>query len=187
MNNLNGAVCYLSGAMEFVEDDGIGWRQEFTEKSYKANLNLSILDPTNKPKHISTTTSEDKNLQIKLQQEGKFKQLQLFVSDYRKKDLQLVNLSNFLVTMIHPSVPQWGTANEIYLAESQSKPNFIICPGGLSNLPRWLFDVVGKIHTDYLPDAMHQANVYDSIDSVIDELLKINSGEILMNDDWLIL
>jgi hypothetical protein len=65
------------------------------------------------------------------------------------------------------------------MAESQHKPLFFICPGGLHRLPRWLFDVI-----DLRNDG---SNVFESVEEVIDYLSKIDSGEIKITAEWVLI
>lgn len=134
VGKLSNACAYLSGPMEFVADHGVGWRRKFIEMIEKANLNIDCIDPTNKPGDEDMKIGENKEFQIKLQSEGKFLQLQSYVKAFRRYDLRFVDISDFLVAVIDPTIPQWGTSNEIYEAERQHKPIFFIIEGGLSKV-----------------------------------------------------
>lgn len=187
MGKLDGALGYLSGSMENVDDNGVGWRREIIDLINKSNLKIDLIDPTNKPGDESFKIGEEKDFQIKMQREGKFKKLQKYVSSYRRFDLRAVDYSDFLITSINLNVPQWGTGNEVTLAELQHKPNFFICEGSLFNLPRWLFDVIDKIDADNAQDAMRQCNVFNSIEEVVEELIRLDSGTKPLSDKWILI
>ena len=80
---------------------------------------------------------------------------------------------------VDPQIPQWGTANEIYEAEKQHKPTFFICEGGLTKLPRWLFGVI-EIDQD------GRSNVYQSVEEVIEALVKLDLEKMPMSDEWVL-
>lgn len=179
---LDGAWAYLSGAMEFVADNGVGWRRKFISLAVEAGLDIVSIDPTNKPGD-GPQAGEDKEHQIRLQKEGRWAELQKYVGGYRRLDLRYVDLSDFLVAFIDPSVPQWGTADEIYFAESQHKPMFFIIEGGLARLPRWLFDVI-DIEDE---KTGRRCNVFETVEDVIDELVFYDNGLTPMSDDWVLI
>lgn len=185
LGKLDGACGYLSGPMEFVADHGVEWRRKFIQMVKDAGLNIDLIDPTDKPGDESIKIGENKTVQVELQRQGRFKELQEYVHEYRRYDLRFVDISDFLVTVIDPRVPQWGTGNEVYVAEMQHKPNFFICEGGLYNLPRWLFDVIDRIEDDS-KDTLKECNVYENLEEVVAELLALNSGQKPLNNEWVL-
>ena len=172
MGKLDKAIGYLSGGMEFVSDHGVGWRREFIKASHIAQLKIDFVDPTNKPGGVQI--GERQKYQQQLQQEGRFKELKEYVGEYRHIDLRFTDYSDFLIVAVDPLVPQWGTANEVYMAENEHKPMFFICKGGLYQLPRWLFDVVELDH------------VFDNIQDVIGKLIQLDQGENKLSRKWVL-
>ena len=170
---LTGATGYLSGPMEFVADHGVEWRRKFIKLVKQANLKIDLIDPTDKPGGLDIKIGENKAHQEQLQREGRWEELRQYVHAYRRFDLRFVDISDFLVVVVDPRVPQWGTANEVYLAEQQHKPMFFVCDGGLGNLPRWLFDVADS--------------VFRSIEQVVEELVLIDSGIVPLSDKWVLI
>jgi hypothetical protein len=183
MGKLDGACGYLSGPMEAVADHGVEWRRKFVKLIDESELNIDLIDPTNKPGGIDVKIGENKAHQETLQREGRWNELRRYVKAYRRYDLRFVDISDFLVVVVNPAVPQWGTANEVYTAEQQHKPMFFICDGGMANLPRWLFDVVD------LDDASRnkQCNVFQSVEEVIERLIHLDSGKYPLNDEWVLI
>ncbi len=165
---------YMSGAMEYVADAGVEWRLKFRDLSDHAGLMIKFIDPTNKPGDKPELAAESKQHQENLQLTGRFEELRSFVHDYRRKDLRFVDLSDAVVVLISPGVPQWGTANELYEAERQHKPILTIIPGGLYNLPRWLFDVV-----DF-------DLIFETVEEVVDYLVKINDQNNELDSRWVL-
>jgi hypothetical protein len=186
---LDGACGYLSGPMEFVADHGVAWRRKFIKLSKEAGLKIDYIDPTNKPGGKNIKIGENKAEQEKMQVEGQWSQLQRYVHAYRRYDLRFVDISDFIVAVIDSAIPQWGTGNEIYTAESQHKPMFFICDSGLSKLPRWLFDVI-EIGTmtdgHWLHNGVAHSNVYQSVEEVIEQLKQIDRNASPMCDKWVL-
>lgn len=174
-NLLDGATIYLSGSMEMAKDHGVGWRRNFIRLVENANLPIKCIDPTNKPGPAHIKMGEEKGYQERLQQEGRFEELRSYVHSYRRFDLRFVDLSDAIVCVIDPDISHWGTPNEIYLAESQHKPIFCIIEGGLSRLPRWLFDVIPF------------ENIFEDLESCVNRLESINQGLYPMCDKWVLI
>lgn len=179
---LDGACGYLSGPMEFVADHGVEWRRKFAALTKTAGLNIDLIDPTNKPGGEDIKIGENKSHQETLQREGRWQELVEYVNNYRHIDLRFVDISDFLVVVVDPRVPQWGTSNEVYFAEMQKKPMFFVCDGGLYNLPRWLFDVIN------LDDPIKgtRLNVFQTVEEVVAELKLLDRGSIEMSRKWVL-
>lgn len=178
MGKLDYALGYLSGPMEYVADHGAEWRRKFIHLIYEAGLDIDLIDPTNKPGE-EQKVGEDKGYQTRLKQEHRWKELADYVGEYRRYDLRYVDYSDFLVVVVDPRVPQWGTSNEVYFAEMQHKPTFFICDGGLANLPNWLFDLL-----DFEND--QPINVFQSIEEVVEILRKLDLGEKGLSKEWVL-
>lgn len=180
---LDGACCYLSGPMECVADHGVEWRRNFIQMAWAAGLDIDFIDPTNKPGGDELKIGEEKGHQSQLQSEGDFLKLRDYVARYRRFDLRFVDLSDFLVAVIDPTVHMCGTYDEVFTAERQHKPTFFICEGGLKNLPRWLFDVVE------LEDKAKgtRCNVFETLEEVINELIALDSGVLPLSDEWVLI
>ena len=186
MGLLDGAWGYLSGPMEYVADHGVEWRRKFTRLVYEASLDVALIDPTDKPGGQDIKMGEDKSTQVELQVNGRFRELQQYVNRYRRFDLRFTDHCDFLVVVVDPSVPQWGTSNEVYMGEDQHKPAFFICEGGLYNLPRWLFDVIEEITEDDPEKALNESNVYLTVEDVVNELSLLDTGVKPLSKEWVL-
>lgn len=179
---LDGAVAYLCGAIEHASDDGIGWRRRFIDLLQKADLSIDCIDPTNKPGgECGKPIDEAKQHQIDLQKGRRWDELRDYVHSYRRLDLRFIDYSDLVVAAIAPDIPQWGSANEIYEAERQHKPLFFIVDGGLSRLPRWLFDVID------LPGPNTRGNVFETVEEVVEELKLLDRGDVPLSDKWVLI
>jgi hypothetical protein len=167
--------------MEFAKDHGVTWRRHFIHLVDQYRLNIDLIDPTDKPGGEDVHIGENKAHQQMLQETGQFRILQQYVHRYRRFDLRFTDNSDFLVVVVDPTIPQWGTANEVYVAETAHHPKFFICEGGLRKLPRWLFDVIDDIGED------GTANVYQSVEEVVAELVALDNGVKPMSDEWVLI
>jgi len=172
--NLHGAMIYLSGPMEFVKDDGVGWRKKIKGLIEESGLELKIIDPTQKPGESEDTIAENKKYQQMLQDTGRFDELAAFVHDYRRKDLRYVDICDALIAVIDKNTYQCGTLNEVFLAESQHKPILTICVGKEYELPRWLFDVIDR------------KLLFETIEEVVEYLVKLNNQETPLDKTWVL-
>lgn len=183
---LAGACGYLSGPMEFVADHGVEWRRKFIRLTEEAGLDIDLIDPTDKPGGKDIKIGENKADQERLQKNGQFRELQEYVEGYRRPDLRFTDISDFIVAVVDPRVPQWGTSNEVYVSEAQHKPAFFICDGTLYNLPRWLFGVIDEITEDDPQKAIEQSNVFQSVEDVVAELIALDSGQKPLSNEWVL-
>lgn len=179
---LDGACGYLSGPMEFVADHGVEWRRKFVNLVSNAGLKIDLIDPTDKPGGIDVKIGENKAYQEALQKQCRWRELKDYVKSYRRYDLRFVDISDFMVVVVDPRVPQWGTSNEVYTAEQQHKPMFFICDGGLKNLPRWLFDVIDLEDRE----KGKRCNVFETVEQVVEELVCLNTGTHPLSNEWVL-
>lgn len=172
---LAGALVYLSGAMEAASDGGIAWRSEIIKKSHDLGLKIKYIDPTQRIEDKEVSVYKEIQLGRKLRQEGRWDDLNKFAKSLRRRDLRQCDLVDCLVAYIDPAVPTCGTFDEIFLAERQKKPRFLICRGGKEKVPTWLFGV------------FHHSCIFDNIDQCIERLVLINNGTIPTDDKWVLI
>ena len=180
MGKLDKAVGYLSGPMEFAKDYGVEWRKKFRQLAREARLKIDLIDPTDKPGGQDIKIGENQAYQQALQREGRWGELKEYVGRYRRYDLRFVDICDFLVVVVDPTIPQWGTSNETVLGEWQHKPNFFINANGLYDLPRWLFDIIE------VPYHNLESNVFTSVEDVIQHLKDIDEDRFPMSREWVL-
>jgi len=174
MKDLTGVKVFLSGPIDRVADDGVGWRREFIKKSKKAKLPLIFLDPTNKPKDMGSEVADEK-IRIKgLMKRGKWKQAQEEVKQFRRFDLRMVDHCHLYVMYMDVTVHFCGTYDECYTAERQQKPLFVIMAPGQSkyDIPSWLVAL------------LDEDEVFESVDECIEHLMLLHKGKILLDNRW---
>lgn len=163
-NILEKTRAYLIGAIEDSSDYGYGWRCEV-----KTRLELEdiiVFDPTKKPYVKDMDETEEMQLYVKkLRAENNYDELSHVMKEIRAYDLALVDKSDFIVFYFDPDCMTCGSWEEFFWANREKKPIFFICEKGFHRIPLWVF---GTIPFKYM---------YLSVDSFIDMIYSINSGE----------
>ena len=172
---LDGAVAYLVGPIDHALDDGIGWRVNIKEMFKERGIRLAVLDPTHKfPGLISEVGIEKQRAQM-MKDTQDWEGLRKFVKKIVRADLRMVDISDFIIAYIDVDIHACGTYHEIVLGDTQHKPVLLIIKGGKQRCPSWLF---GIIHYQYM---------FDSVEECINYLDKVNSGDVIMDDKWVLL
>jgi hypothetical protein len=171
---IKGATCFLSGPIDRVADDGVQWRNYIKEQSEKRDLGLSFFDPCDKPEGLGSEIGIEKNKVRDLLQEGKWEEAQDFVKVFRRYDLRGVDTSDFLIVKVDMNVHMCGTYDELFTAEREQKPIFIIMGTGQKKLdiPTWLIAFIR-------PD-----EIFETEDECLDHLEKLNKGELEFDRRW---
>jgi nucleoside 2-deoxyribosyltransferase len=163
------ARVYLAGNVEFTKN-AFDWRENLALEL--KGFGISVLNPT-KPcfcdqlkEDVETTATLDK-----MRDSGNFKPLQKFMKEVVRRDLRLIDISDFVIFRIEPSKPTFGTVHELIVALDQRKPCLIIIEDK-KKLPRWLF---GIVDLDL---------VFESSQLLVGYLKKIHSGKIKINEKY---
>lgn len=162
MNVLWGTRVYTMGAMQYA--DGQDWRNQV--KQTLEPRGVTVFDPYNKPfvneipEHV-----EARQLLNQWMYDGDYDKVSERMKKVRADDLRLCDLSDFGIVQVRPTVPTWGTPEELSWFVRCKKPTFVFVEGGKENCPLWIF---GQIPHHY---------IYDNLESVLDMLIQIDSGE----------
>jgi hypothetical protein len=97
------------------------------------------------------------------------------MKEIRAHDLRLVDISDFLICHISPKRMSWGTQEEITTAVREKKPVYISIEGGKCKAPLWLLGM------------MPHEFIFDSIEHIITQIKRIDSGNLGMSDNWKLL
>ena len=173
MNLLDKTRTYLVGHMQYAS--GRDWREEVTEEL--APIGIKIFNPYDKPFVKDVDEDEDTRLSIAhCMEHGYFNDVADRMKLIRSYDLNLVDRSDFIIAHLLPEVASWGSAEEIVTAVRMKKPIFISMEGGKHKTPLWM---MGMLPHQY---------IYDSIESGVDMINKIDSGEKNIDSDrWRLL
>jgi len=174
MKNLDWTRCALSGGIDKVKDDGVGWRNYIKDKCKEEGLNIKFFDPCHKPNGLGSEIGVEKRKVKKLIDEGKWEEAREFVKSFRHYDLRAIDWSDFVIAKIDISVHLCGTYDEIFTAERQSKPILVIMGENQTkeDIPTWLIAFI------------NEDEIFENEDECIYYLCKMNDGEILMDDRW---
>lgn len=171
---LDGALCYLIGAIEFSSDQGVGWRKKIVSLCQNASLNIKFLDPTNKILGLKEEIGNEANKIKQYKIHEQWNDLSLAMKIIVRQDHRCVDLSDFVIFYLDPSVHHCGSYFEFQSAMTQKKPYYIIVPGGKLNAPSWLFGICDHMC------------IFSNIESVVEDLARINSGLVELPDRWVL-
>ena len=176
MHDLTNITAFLSGGIDRVKDDGVGWRREIKRKCKRAKLPLKFFDPTDKPKGLGSEIGDEKLRVQKLMGQGKWEQAKAAVKIFRRYDLRMVDHSHLYIIYIDLSLHYCGTYNEFNVAERQGKPIFVIMAPGYSkyDIPVWAIASV------------NEGEVFESIDECVEHLKLLQEGKIVFDRRWVI-
>lgn len=157
---------YTIGAMEYA--DGSDWRE--TVENTLELCGITVFNPYKKPFINDCDESSDVRVRMRIaMKEGRYDEVAEWARSIRRFDLNLVDRSDFIIAYIIPSTASWGTAEELSTAVAARKPIFVVIEGGKKNTPLWL---MGQLKHKY---------IYDSIDDVLDMVLKIDRGDVIID------
>ena len=164
----------MAGGIDRIEDSGIQWRINLKNKAIEKGLEIKWLDPCDKPEWLGSEVGTEKSLTKKLINEGKWQEAREYVKKFRHFDLRAVDISDFMIVKIDIKTHICGTYDEIFTAEDQLKPILVIMGEGQKkeDIPTWLISFI------------NEDNIFESEDECINYLVKINNGEIKLDDRW---
>lgn len=141
-NRLGNLRCYLAGPIDYAEDDGVGWRKDMTKWLLKRNV--TVLDPCDKK--ISNAKyseiDEEKVKMFDLKNTGRYYELTRRMKEIVHMDLRMVDVSDFIIVYLNPSITMFGTIHELINSIHQRKPTLVVIEGGRSNASNWLFGIM---------------------------------------------
>jgi hypothetical protein len=162
--------------MQYVSDqEGEGWRDTISRELKR--MGIIIFNPYHKPFVRDIQESGDVRKKLyKAMKRRDYDFLSNKVHDIRIYDLNLVDRSDFLIAFIDPTVPSWGSVEELVTAVRMKKPIFLAVKGGKHRCPYWIF---GMFPHRY---------IYDSVEDIVKMLKRIDSGKKKMDSDrWKLL
>ncbi len=163
MNILHKTRVYTASPME--KQNTRAWRAEFIEKT--KDLNLIVFDPYEKPFLEEITEDEEaREMLAKWRSNGEYDKISERMRRVRNDDLRITDIVDFGVIKLDVDVFTMGTIEELACLNRSKKPCFVFVEQGKKAAPFWLF---GMIPHEY---------IFDDLNSLVEYLKKINSGEI---------
>lgn len=134
MDYLNNKHCYLSGAIQY--SDGENWRIQ-QKIILKKDFGLDVFDPFDDPKQQWIPT-------LKEAQENKdYKKIAEISHSFVRKDLGLVDKSDFIIAYLQDKVPTTGTVHEIINSNNAKKPTLLVTNcDDIGKIPFWYFGFI---------------------------------------------
>ena len=172
-NLLYKTKCYLAGNLEYENwDSAISWRESV--KKDLASMGIIALSPLDKV--FKNFEKEELSLHDELKKnlaQGDLLTVHKRMKSIRRRDLGLIDFSNFTICVFNAGKPTVGTVEELSLNQRSNKPTFIVVPQGFSSIPLWLCGM-------FKPECF-----YNSLNDVLSHLRKVNSGEIpVTEENW---
>lgn len=140
VNRLKNQRVYLAGAMDRVDDRGVGWREYITP--FLVQLGVTVFNPLKKPTSIGLEDENTHSIKKILKSNKDYDELASIMKNIRAVDLRLVDISDFLIVNLDLDTHPCGTLEEIFLANRQKKPIIIHMVQGKHNAPDWLFGTI---------------------------------------------
>ena len=167
MNILNKTKVYLAGNLENAKASTNTWRDYV--KNELGSLNITFLSPLEHMFTDDMPEDESNQLAVKtLRSNGEFDAVHQHMKKIIRKDLRLVDISDFFIFNIDTKTPTYGTIHELVLASQQRKPVFISV-GDKHLCPLW---IMGLFTHKY---------IYNNVEEIVDVLKQIDAGEIEIN------
>jgi nucleoside 2-deoxyribosyltransferase len=173
MNILKNTRVYLAGNLENNENS-VSWRQSV--KNSLVPRGITVLTPIEKMFTADLPEDDWNQKRIKNWRKNKmYDEVHRYMKEVIRKDLRLVDLSDFFIFNIDIKTPTYGTVHELVLASQQRKPVFI-CVGDKTQCPLWIMGLFS-----------HE-NIFNSMDEILEQIYTIDDGKIDINPNkWRLL
>ncbi|MDP6877687.1 MAG: hypothetical protein QGI18_03745 [Candidatus Marinimicrobia bacterium] len=140
-------IAYLSGAMEYADDEGEGWRKNITEW-LTSNLDHSVINPVEESRLIiSNTDSHD----YRNWKETDLVRYKNFINKFVMRDIEAVTReANYIICLWNEEVFKGaGTHGEVTLAFEHSIPVYVVNQVPLTDLSGWIIACSTEIFENF--------------------------------------
>jgi hypothetical protein len=140
-------IAYLSGAMEYADDEGEGWRKNITEW-LTSNLDHSVINPVEESRLIiSNTDSHD----YRNWKETDLVRYKNFINKFVIRDIEAVTKeANYIICLWNEEVFKGaGTHGEVTLAFEHSIPVYVVNQVPLTDLSGWIIACSTEIFENF--------------------------------------
>ena len=162
--HLRGIRAYLSGPIE-CDDSENNWRLE-PMGVFVNEFALNIFDPYSDPKQKFSEAL------LSARKDCDYDTVHKIMRNFVRKDLGMVDRSDFIIAYLPEKVPTVGTHHEIINAHNMKKPVLLVCPQGKENIPLWYFG--------FIP----QEFMFGSWEDLYSYLREVDTGEHKNNTRW---
>ena len=164
MSHLQNTRGYLSGCIEYDKHEK-NWRNE-PKRVLIERFKINLFDPFDDPKQQWVAHLK------KARDEKNYDEMARIAKAFVRKDLCMVDRSDFLIAYLPHSVPTTGTHHEIINSSNAKKPTLLVCPQGKENLAFWYYG--------FVPHDM----MFGSWEELYNYLDEVNQGLHKNNDKW---
>jgi nucleoside 2-deoxyribosyltransferase len=168
---LSGCSVYLSGPIEYTTDMGAGWRS-FLSDILEGAFGITILDPLKN--HFVNLPFNDAEIVAEINKAREQNDYELIHQEAKKiiqRDIRLVDLADFVIALIDPSIPTFGTTHEVVVAAQQRKPILVYTPDK-KKFPIWMSGL------------LKPSTVFDDWGDLLNHLTDITSGKIEIDSKY---
>ena len=140
-------IAYLSGAMEYADDEGEGWRKNITEW-LTSNLDHSVINPVEESRLIISNTDSHDYRNWKETDLVRYKNL---INKFVMRDIEAVTKeANYIICLWNEEVFKGaGTHGEVTLAFEHSIPVYVVNQIPLTDLSGWIIACSTEIFENF--------------------------------------
>lgn len=161
---LKNARAYLSAPIE-ADDGKIDWRAG-PKAILRGEFKIDLFDPNADPKQQWAN-------QMRIAKEAEsYDEVENICKKFVRKDLCIVDRSDFLMAYLPKGVPTTGTVHEIINSNNAKKPTLLVCPQGKKYIPAWYFG--------FIP----HNNMFGSWEELYRYLREVDNGAHMDDDRW---
>jgi len=129
---------YLAGTIQDADDGGVAWREKISEKL--AEMGVQVLDPTELEAQDFGSMEAAKSTLNSLVASGKRDEFQNYMREVRRRDMEAVYKSDFLIVFGHKT---GGTICEMWeQLEHRLRPVYVM---STDNLQDWNFWMLSRL------------------------------------------
>jgi len=134
MGVLKGKRCYLGGPIQY-DTTGHNWREE-PKKVLVEEFGIDLFDPFEDPKQQWVPILQE------AQNKKDYEAMAKISGQFVRKDLCMVDRSDFLISYLPYKVPTTGTHHEIINSVNAKKPTLLVCTHGKEYIPLWYYGFI---------------------------------------------
>jgi nucleoside 2-deoxyribosyltransferase len=138
-HRLDGAMFYLAGPMDDVEDRGAGWREMMAEFLWYHDI--GVLCPFSKATYGHDEDDEYYQNILKMKKAERYPEMHNIIREVVADDYRMVDKCDAQILYIDKNAHMCGSYHESGLATYQRKPTIICCPQGKQEIPHWMFGI----------------------------------------------
>ena len=164
MKYLENKLCYLSGPIQYAT--GENWR-EYPNKILSEEFGIKVFDPSKDPKQQWVPALKE------AQANKDYKTMARISKSFVRKDLGILDRSDFLIAYLPVNVATVCTCHEIINSNNSKKPTLLVTNADdITKIPLWYF---GFISLDFM---------FAGWESLFTYLREVNTGKHKNNDRW---